>query len=160
MPRSFLIKKKTPEFNSSSGNSCSSPTHVNNDDSQTCDLDVEVTDMLIDDYRMIRQADLQDIRKSEPVMVTDKNGNEKSLTTSVVSRDDVIKRSPPTTMMPLVRRSTIWSPAADLKAEVDAAAVAEMAVKLLAKTNGFNMEALAPFTPLAANMASRSDLGE
>jgi hypothetical protein len=169
MPRSFLIKKKSTDFIGSS-----SPLVVVDDNARPDDL-IDVCDDIVNysmnhsdvtsrcsppnDERNYQQTELPDVMSSEPETITDKNGNKKNVTAADLRSEEVRARSP-TTVIPTVRRSTIWSPAADLKAEVDAAAAAEMAVKMVAKTNGLSLEALAPFTPLSGALASRHGIGK
>jgi hypothetical protein len=178
MPRSFLIKKKSTDFLCSSSNNGSIlPLAVDDDVKSQDSVDVcgdEIVDYSMNhsdvavslcspsaDERSRQQMESPDVDCSEPEAITDKNGNKKNVTAAGLRSDDIRVKSP-TTVIPTmtVRRSTIWSPAADIKAEVDAAAAAELAVKMVAKTNGLSLEALAPFTPLSGTMASRQGVGK
>jgi hypothetical protein len=162
MPRSFLIKKKTAEAAVTAvgfrkGFELSATSSCNEFMSTSDSIPSPVPDHASDD------AGLR-FRFDSPIETsTDKNGNNTNTlkvkpTSSVleVSKGTV---SSPNTVLPAPRRLTIWSPAADVKAEVDAAAAAEMALKLVAKANGIDREALASLSAMAG-LTPRSGVGK
>lgn len=163
MPRSFLIKKKSADFSCDVNGDVKRYDDVRQSDevdtssNQTIDYSSKtkrMTSATQADGHTVENVDSVNIRIGGPEELIDKNGNKNF--SDEMRYGDEFKMKSPMTVVPAVRRSTIWSPAADLKAEVDAAAAAvEMAVKLLVKTNGLGVEAaMTPFTPLTANMAA------
>lgn len=154
MPRSFLIKKKTTDAASTAAavdfrKVADLSGKPSRDDFVTSSVSTPspTRDITADDDECNSRCG------SPEETITDKNGNNTkklmtspSLSTSPVVRNGVTFSN---TVLPVPRRMTIWSPAADIKAEVDAAAAAEMALKLVAKANGINKDALGSLTSLA-----------
>ena len=151
MPRSFLIKKKSTGSVENINRDNEVPSEYNATRVDYCNNSLQLIHYnrhsSPDDDQEISRHHLHskpaDIRSGDKPETTDKNGNKKTT-------DDA-----PKTVLPVVRRPAIWSPAADIKAEVDAAAAAaEMAVKLMK-----HAEALAPFPPPSSQCAPRNGIG-